>query len=72
MSEFEEYLGMGGKFIVKQEGGKILLVNEVKIGEKTYHSGYILPDKIKTILEGDCSIAAMRAVNRILKEKKNG
>ncbi len=72
MNEFEEYLGMGGQFVVKQEGGKVLLVSEVKIDGKKYHSGYILPDKIKTILEGDCSIAAMRAVNRIKKEKKNG
>ena len=71
MSGFEEYLEMGGKFIIKKEGDKTLLIYDVDVDGKTYHSGFNLPDRIKTVLEGDCSIAAMRAVNRIKKEKEN-
>ena len=64
-NNFMEFLDNDGKFIVKKEGDLVLLVWEVEIDGKTYHSGTTLPDNIKAILDGDISKCLMREVNKI-------
>jgi hypothetical protein len=67
MSDFEQFLDLGGKFIIKNQDGKPIIACEFPLGEKEYHMGFYLPDGIEEILDGDCSRVAMREMRRLVR-----
>ncbi len=74
-NHLDQFLDFGGRFVIKKECEKVLLVFEAEINNEKYHMGISLPNEIKTALNGDCSKAALRAIKRVkesLKGERNG